>query len=104
MSRWRRWIARRIVVLVLPATGAKADHGRDSRPDTFQLLRQAIAGRPVEPANADPATLIKIAALLTYMVDPKRPAAVLDIVKERLAAAEDVAAVRHLFDEQGQPR
>jgi hypothetical protein len=71
---------------------------------TYQLLADAIAGRPVEPSRADTATLIKAACLLIFMLRPAEPAAVLRIVRERLEVAEDVAAVRHLFDAEGRPR
>jgi hypothetical protein len=72
---------------------------------TFELLADVLAGKPIEPTDprADTLTLIKITALLTFMRAPAQPATVLDIVRERLAAAEDTAAVRHLFDEQGRP-
>jgi hypothetical protein len=74
-----------------------------SAASTYQLLADAIAGRPVEPRQADTATLIKAACLLIFMLRPVAPTAVLNIVRERLDAAEDVAAVRHLFDQQGRP-
>jgi hypothetical protein len=73
---------------------------------TFALLAEAFAGQPIEPADsrADTLTLIKATLLLTAMHALASPSAVLDIVQERLAAAEDVAAVRHLFDSHGRPR
>jgi hypothetical protein len=86
-----------------PAT-QRGDHLRTATPEaTFQTISNAFAGQQVDPADLDVVTLAKVAILAIAMVDPKRPAAVLDIVHDRLQAAEDVAAVRHLFDESGQP-
>jgi hypothetical protein len=108
MSRLRRllagWAARILVALMLPARvdglSIKADAG-----STFDLLGDVLADKPIEPGDprADPLTLVKITALLTFMLRPAEPAAVLRIVQERLAAAEDIAAIRYLFDAEGRP-
>jgi hypothetical protein len=109
MSRLRRllanWCARILVALMLPKSATARPVSAATPASTFELLADVLAGRPIEPADprADPLTLIKIAALLTFMLRLAQPAAVLDVVRERLAAAEDVGQIRHLFDAEGRP-
>jgi len=97
------WCTRCGAGATLPTAQVEGSSFKADAASTFQLLAQAIDGLSVDPGQADTATLIKIAVLLLAMHAPASPAAVLDVVAERLAAAEDTAAVRHLFDEQGRP-
>jgi hypothetical protein len=68
-------------------------------PDTtFELLRDVVTSRPICAGDprADIDTLVKIIVFLVAVHKPADPAGVLNVARERITAAEDYAAIRHL--------